>query len=128
MKNVLVEIGGRIKDARLKKSMSQEKLAELVGYKDKTAIAHIEAGRRDIPQSKLMTLAEVLGTSPQYLLYGDSDKQEYYINEGVAEIAQQIVDNPNMRALFDAARGCTPEDMQLITDMIERFKKTNPDG
>ena len=125
---MLEEMGKRIKELRLKKSMSQSRLAELVGYKDKTAIAHIEAGRRDIPQSKLIAIAEALNVSPMYLLDGDDESDGYYTVDGVAEIAQQILDNPNMRALFDAARDCTPEDMQLAVEMLERFRRTNPDG
>lgn len=55
------EVGKRIKEARLKRSMSQTRLAELVGYKDKTAISKIESGRFDIPQTKLVAIAEALG-------------------------------------------------------------------
>lgn len=121
------EVGKRIKEARLKRSMSQTRLAELAGYKDKTAISKIESGRFDIPQTKLVAIAEALGVSASYLIDGYIDNG-YYTVDGVAEIAQQILDNPNMRALFDAARDCTPEDMQLAVEMLERFRRTNPDG
>lgn len=60
----------RIKKLRTDKMISQQKLAEMVGYKDKTAIAHIEAGRIDLPQSKIVAFAEALQTSVSYLLDG----------------------------------------------------------
>ena len=48
--------------------MSQTALAELVGYKDKTSIAKIEAGKVDLPQSKILAFANALNTTPSYLL------------------------------------------------------------
>ena len=50
--------------------MSQQELAEKVGYKDKSAISKVERGDRDINQSMIMKYAAVLGVSPTYILYG----------------------------------------------------------
>ena len=52
--------------------MSQSELAEKVGYKDKTAIAKVEAGKVDLPQSKIFAFAKNLGTTPSYIL-GDNE-------------------------------------------------------
>lgn len=118
----LEEMGKRIKDLRIKRSMSQTRLAELVGYKDKTAIAHIEAGRRDIPQSKLIAIAEALGTSPSYLLDGDAD-DGYYYDPDTAEIAEQMRNSEEMSMLFDAARDADPEDLKAIYNMLLALKR-----
>lgn len=61
-------MGYRIKELRIQKDMSQTALAELVGYKDKTSIAKIEAGKVDLPQSKILAFANALNTTPSYLL------------------------------------------------------------
>lgn len=76
---------------------------------------------------KIQKLADYLNVPKSRLIEENTDNG-YYTVDGVAEIAQQILDNPNMRALFDAARDCTPEDMQLAVEMLERFRRTNPDG
>ena len=55
-----------------KKKMSQSELAEKVGYKDKTAIAKVEAGKVDLPQSKISSFAKALDTTTSYLF---SDEQ-----------------------------------------------------
>ena len=47
--------------------MSQSELAEKVGYKDKTAIAKVEAGKVDLPQSKISSFAKALDTTTSYL-------------------------------------------------------------
>lgn len=62
------KIGLKIKNLRENRHLSQTQLAELVGYKDKTSIAKIEAGKVDLPQSKLMAFAKVLGVTTSYLL------------------------------------------------------------
>ena len=43
-------MGLKIKSLREDKKLSQSELAALVGYKDKTAIAKVEAGKVDLPQ------------------------------------------------------------------------------
>ena len=53
---------------------------------------------------------------------------QYYLNPETAQMAQELFDNPNMRILFDAARDSKPEDLQMAADMLNRFKKTNPEG
>jgi transcriptional regulator with XRE-family HTH domain len=60
-------MGLRIKGLRESKKMSQAELAEKVGYKDKTAIAKVEAGKVDLPQSKISSFVKVLGTTTSYL-------------------------------------------------------------
>lgn len=52
----------------------------------------------------------------------------YYLNEETAKAAQEIFENPDMRILFEAARGSRPEDLQTAADILRRFKETNPDG
>lgn len=62
------KIGLKIRDLRIALDYSQTKLAHMVGYKDKTSIAKIEAGKIDLPQSKIMALANALHTTPAHLL------------------------------------------------------------
>lgn len=57
-----------------------------------------------------------------------SEQQEYYNNSETAQIAQQIFDDPDLHALFDAARDSKPEDMKMAADLLRRLKGTNADG
>ena len=69
-----------IKRLRKEKRMSQERLAELAGYTDRSSIAKIEKGLVDLPQSKIVDIARALNTTPGELM-GDSyfnDDSEYY--------------------------------------------------
>ncbi len=61
-------IGLKIKGLRENKHLSQTQLALLVGYKDKTAIAKVEAGKVDLPQSKILAFSKALDVTPADLL------------------------------------------------------------
>lgn len=63
----------RIRELREERHMSQEELALKTGYTSRTSIAKIEAGKIDLPQSKIVLFAEALDTTVSYLM-GWEDK------------------------------------------------------
>lgn len=58
----------KIKQLREKRGLSQQELAEMTGYSNRSAIARIENGSIDIPQSKIMAFCKALKTTPEYLM------------------------------------------------------------
>ena len=63
-----------IKKLRISKNLSQDQLAKMVGYTDRSSIAKVEAGVVDLTQSKIQAFAEALGTTPTVLMgLDDSD-------------------------------------------------------
>lgn len=62
------KINEKIRRLRKEKNLSQDKLASLVGYSDRSVISRIEKGEIELSQSKLIAFAEVLGVTPLYLL------------------------------------------------------------
>ena len=61
-------INNKIKQLRTSRKWSQETLARKVGYADKTAIAKIEKGLIDLPQSKIKAFSDVFNVSISYLI------------------------------------------------------------
>ena len=61
-------IGQNIQHFRNAIGMSQEELAKMCGYVDRSSISKIEKGERGIDSSKLVQIAKVLKTTPQELL------------------------------------------------------------
>lgn len=53
---------------REKLGLSQEALAEMVGYKDRSSIAKVEAGKVDLSQSKIAAFAKALNVTPAQLM------------------------------------------------------------
>ncbi|MDQ0418000.1 transcriptional regulator with XRE-family HTH domain [Croceifilum oryzae] len=65
-------IGSRVKKLREKHSLTQKKLAEILGYKTDRAVQYIEQGKRNPDFEGLMTLANYFNVSLDYLV-GRSD-------------------------------------------------------
>lgn len=57
----LEEFGRRVKEFRLQKRLSQQELADRVGYKGKDMISRIESGQTNIPMPKAIEIAQALG-------------------------------------------------------------------
>lgn len=60
-----------IREFRKRLGMSQEELAKLTGYTDRSSIAKIESGKVDLPQSKIKLFAHALHVSPGDLMGED---------------------------------------------------------
>lgn len=120
----MLDLYVNIKKRREELGLTQSRLAELAGYADKTMISKIEKGTIDLPQSKIVLIAEALRTTPKELMgWSDDDESEgYYTNPDTAAKAQELFDNPNMRVLFDAAKDADPADLQMAADLLWRLK------
>ena len=62
------ELSTRLRLRREELGLSQEELAQRMGYRSKSSITKLEKGINDIPQSKVEELAAALQTTPAYLL------------------------------------------------------------
>ena len=60
--------GEKIKQRRMELGWSMRDLAKRMGYANQSAISRIEKGEIDIPQSKVVKFAEVMGTSIAFLM------------------------------------------------------------
>lgn len=77
-------IGKRVKLARKKKGMTQEELANQLGYKSKSSVTHIENGR-DIPRAMVSQLAKILDVTPSYLMGWEDEKPADPLTELTAQ-------------------------------------------
>lgn len=76
---------------------------------------------------KLQILANYLGVTVDYLLGVQTNAQHYTDTES-AKIAQEIMNDPARRALFEASADCPPEYLRIASDLLLKLKGTNPNG
>lgn len=128
--------GQRLKIARERAEMSQDELAQRVGYASRSSIGKIEAGKRDVTRPKILELAQALGVQPGYLMGWrdidgeslDNDTDEnYYHDPEAAALADMIKDNPRYRVLFEASRDLSKENIDFVIKMIENLPKGDED-
>lgn len=59
-----MNIGNKIKELRIKAEMTQEELAQKIGYKSRSSINKIELGERKVSdKGTILLLSQALGTS-----------------------------------------------------------------
>ena len=69
-------IGERIKHRREELNMTQQELAEKIGYKGKTAVSKLESGERDLRQGKILPVATALNTTVEYIMGWDDPQPQ----------------------------------------------------
>ena len=87
-----------------------------------------------IRSDRLYKVAKKFNVSMEYLTTGEQEEKEsaegnkYYFDDFTAKLAQEFYENPRMRALMDAAKDLSPDDLALAEQIIEKLKRSNPYG
>jgi transcriptional regulator with XRE-family HTH domain len=64
------EMGERIRTARIEALLTQQEVANLLGFKTDRSVAHMESGRQDLTITQMHKLARVLRVDPIWLVFG----------------------------------------------------------
>ena len=64
----MLDLYKNIRKFRIEQKMTQDELARRTGYTDRSSIAKIERGDVDLPQSKIILIANALGVSAGTLM------------------------------------------------------------
>lgn len=99
----MLDLYKNIKKYRELKNMSQEELAKKVGYSNRSAITRIEKGEIDLPQSKIVAIADALGVPAGALM-------------GSTEIDTDDILYAEIKAFNEVQK-------QMLADQIEFIKK-----
>lgn len=91
----------------------------------KSTFSDWKSGRSKPKNDKLQKIADFFGVTVDYLMTGEErdDNEKYYINDDTAKAAQEIFENKELRALFDAARDADPEDLKAAHDILLVLKR-----
>ena len=114
-----MEFGDVLRSLRKKRGLSQAKLAEELGM-SKGLIGLYETGDRKPSFEALEELADYFNVTLDYLT-GKDDKSVYYLDPDAAEMAKELYERPELRALFDASRKATKEDIEQVALLLERL-------
>ena len=72
----MLQLYKNIKSRRIELKMTQSELAQKLGYADKSMIAKIEKGIVDLPQSKIIAVADALNVAPGDLMGWDEQTEQ----------------------------------------------------
>lgn len=110
-----MELGDRIRLRREELGLSQDELAQKLGYKSRSSINKIEKGQNDIPQSKVSEFAIALDTTAEYLL-------------GLDVNGNKQADIPQVRAIQRAMTNVSEADRERMLQILKLSFKDAFDG
>lgn len=109
-------LGNRIKAQRELLDMTQEELAQKLGYKSRSTVNKIEMGINDIPQSKIPKFAKALNCSIAYLMgWSDEEKPATQNGGGLRGVQLQ---------LFNLLLSLTPDESDLVFGIVQEIVKS----
>lgn len=117
-----MHIGERIKAQRVRLGWSQRELAERMGYKNHSVVARVEAGKVDLPQSRLDQFAKVLGLSHSYLL-GLVSADESKKNDQLAELIIRLRKDPEFFEAVSNMASLSAGDFENIKGLLTALGK-----
>lgn len=116
----MTNIGTRIAERRKELQMTQEELATRMGYKSRSTINKIELGVNDIPQSKIAKFAEVLRTTPSYLMgWQEMHKKNDTISDVVIRMRTDEVFRDVVNILYNLDEEKLSSAKQFLTTFLK---------
>lgn len=115
-----MHIGDRIKARRVSLGWSQRELAERMGYKNHSVVARVEAGKVDLPQSRLDQFAKVLGLSHGYLL-GLVSEAESKKNDQLARLIVKMRSDEDFYSTVVALSNLNEKQYRGVQQLIAAF-------
>lgn len=114
------KIGENILAARKRAGLTQEELALRMGYKSKSTINKIELGINDIPQSKIIKFAEVLGTTPGALM-GWVSEETSRKNDELVLIINRMRKDPDFFEAVKELAGLSGEKLLSVRNSLQQL-------
>ena len=116
-----MNVGEKIREARLAKGMTQEELGRLLGVQ-KSAIAKYEKGRVvNIKRSTLKKISDILGIRPSELIYEKIEKNP----AEMAELHFEIIMDEDFVGMFEDFKRLDEKKRKIITDLAHSLAETD---
>lgn len=93
-------IGERIRARRKELNMTQDELAQRLGYKSRTSVNKIEKNVLKLQIDKVVKIAQALNTTPDYIL-GEEEKPKDELDQGAHKI--KITKSDGKIIVFDTS-------------------------
>lgn len=111
-------VGERIRKRRLELGLTQDELAERLGYKGRTSVCVVETGGDNVTTTKVKKFAMALGVSPGYLMGWDAeDGYTEVVPVANIEFAKNNPDIDKAIELYTAYTKASPE-VQSAVELI----------
>lgn len=124
-------IGERIQQRRKELNLTQNQLAERMGYTSRTSICTVEKNKEDLTTTRVRKFAEALETTPSYLMgwsnsHTIDSPSEQFEEEFFLDLNDRIKEsrgssdslNASLQELIEVAKESTPENIKVAISML----------
>ena len=113
-------LGYRLKSLRKNMQLTGEEFGAKMNV-SKPTVSLWESDKRTPNAEMLQKIANFFDVSVDYLLIGkpNTTNDSYYYDIEVAELAEQIKNDPELRILLDAKRNLSKQDMKAIINITK---------
>lgn len=113
-------IGCRIRKRREELEMSQDELAKRLGYKSRSSIAKIEKDGRELPQKKIAVIANVLQTTPSYIMGWEEMQKKA---DTITDVVLRMKKDSEFLSLVEKLNKLDVEQIKGVSQMLSAFLK-----
>lgn len=111
----------RLSSLMSERNINQREIAQVVGVSESTVGKWLLL--KAIPRmGVIQKLADYFNVGKTYFLEAESEQPSYYADPEVAELAEELRTNPDLRVLFSSSRNLTREQMQEAYNFIKFLK------
>lgn len=112
----MLKLYSNIKRLRKMYNMSQQELAEAVGYKGKSMIAQVENGKVDLPASMISKFAEIFNVSELALMGLDDNETD---PPAIDYLIQTLNGNPGAKEFLELYQQADPNLRQAVVNTLK---------
>ena len=114
-----MNVGAKIRAARIAKGMTQEELGQMLGVQ-KSAVAKYESGRVvNIKRSTLKKISDILGIRPSELIFEEMQKN----NEDISDLIIKLRSDDKFLSVVKSLYSISPEQLAGVEKMLNAFLK-----
>ena len=120
-----MDIGQKIKNARINKGLTQEELGKIIGVQ-KSAIAKYENGRVvNIKRSSLQKIAKALDLRPSELIFDEKIKAEPI---GTGQLHAEMVMDEDFAELFEDYKKLDGTQRKIVADLVHNLAEAKKEA
>ncbi len=108
------------KSLRIREGLSQEEIAGKIGV-GRSAVGNWEQGIRTPELETLEAIADYFNVDMNFLC--GKQREEHYIDIRVRQIAEIIINRPELIELFDTVKDIPKDSIESISDFIQKTFK-----
>ena len=118
-----MNIGEKIRQARISKGMTQEELGKALGVQN-SAIAKYEKGRVvNIKRSTLKKISDILGISPSELIFEAYMEEEQKKNDIQADIILKMRSDDTFMSVVESLYKLDKDKLEAVNQMLKTLFK-----